>query len=122
MNWDDISTILLSTLGGLNVFQIFFWKLKRRKDTAEVVQAEIDAKQKSIELQQDQYSYLMDTLNKVQKDYYALDEKARQLIIDIQEKCTEIATLKSKITYLKGIACYRTNCDIRILKKDNGGD
>lgn len=119
MEWDVVTTFLLSALGGLNIFQIFFWKQKKRKEEAEVIQAETDAKAKTIELQQDQYTYLIDTLNRVQQDYYNLDEKARQLIIDIQEKCSEIALLKSKITYLKGISCYRTNCEIRIIKKDN---
>lgn len=119
MDWGTLSTILLSALGGLNIFQIFFWKQKKRKEEAEVLQVEAEAKAKTIELQQDQYTYLIDTLNRVQKDYYDLDEKARQLIIDIQEKCSEIALLKSKITYLKGISCYRTNCEIRIIKKDN---
>ena len=119
MEWDVVTTFLLSALGGLNIFQIFFWKQKKRKEEAEVIQAETDAKAKTIELQQDQYTYLIDTLNRVQQDYYNLDEKARQLIIDIQEKCSEIAILKSKITYLKGISCYRTNCEIRIIKKDN---
>jgi hypothetical protein len=32
----------------------------------------------------------------------------------IAAKCTEIATLKSQIAYLKGIRCYRFDCPNRI--------
>lgn len=32
----------------------------------------------------------------------------------IADKCTEIASLKSKVTYLKGIRCYNFTCANRI--------
>lgn len=121
---------ILSTLfGGLNIFQFLFYRSEKKKSEAEAESANIDAKQKNIDLQQDQFDYLLDKLTKYQNDYFELAEKLQEeanrhatemqettqrFTSIINEKCNEIAELKSKIIYFKNLRCYNTNCPHRM--------
>ena len=49
-----ILTIATTLLGGLNVFQMIFWRIEKRKMVAGASALETEAKQKGIDLQQDQ--------------------------------------------------------------------
>lgn len=115
-----ILTIATTLLGGLNVFQMIFWRIEKRKMVAGASALETEAKQKGIDLQQDQYDYLLEKLSKFQSDYFELlekvqkDAKGHAELINV--KCNEIAELKSKLTYYRGISCYKSDCSTRILR------
>lgn len=116
MDW--ILGIIATSLGGLNIFQIIYYKTQRDKLQAEADGATVEAKKKDIDLQQDQYDYLLSKLSKYQEDYFALFDKiqneARIHSEVINTKCNEIAELKSKIVYYKGLRCYKSDCSTRI--------
>lgn len=115
-----ILTIATTLLGGLNVFQMIFWRIEKRKMVADASALETEAKQKGIDLQQDQYDYLLEKLSKFQSDYFELLEKVQKDAKGhaelINTKCNEIAELKSKLTYYRGISCYKSDCSTRILR------
>lgn len=117
MDW--ILAVLATSLGGINIFQFVYYKTQRDKLRAEADTAVTQAKQKDIDLQQDQYDYLLSKLSQFQKDYIELQEKvqseARTHTETITTKCNEIAELKSKIIYYKGLKCYKSDCSLRII-------
>lgn len=126
---DWIITIVASLLGGLNVFQFICWRSEKKKHEAEAASAELDAKQKSMDLSQDQFDYLLNKLTDYQRDYFKLAdqlkdeaqrhanemaETTKKFSIIINDKCNEIAELKSKIIYFKNLRCYKTDCPYRM--------
>lgn len=125
MDW--ILGILATSLGGVNIFQFVYYKTQRDKLRAEADAVTTEAKQKDIDLQQDQYDYLLGKLTKFQTDYFDLLEKvqtdAREHSEVINHKCNEIADLKSKLIYYKGLKCYKSDCSQRIMNnpKDKEG-
>lgn len=114
-----------SILGGVNVFQLVYYKTQRDKLRAEADSAGVDAKHKGLDLMQDQADYLIERLNNVQEEYISLQKKLREEAANhtntINEKCNEIAELKSKIIYFKGLRCYKSDCSMRVSinPKDN---
>ena len=114
----DIQSIIIVLLGGINFIQLFQYKTTVKKYKAEANSATVDAEQKKIDLHQDQYDYLLQKLTKYQEDYFSmserLQEQTRKDIGIINTKCNEIAELKSKIMYYKGLRCYRSDCGKRI--------
>ena len=66
MDW--ILGILATSLGGINIFQFVYYKTQRDKLRAEADTATTEAKQKDIDLQQDQYDYLLSKLSQFQRD------------------------------------------------------
>lgn len=115
-NW--ILEIVLALLGGLNIYQLITWRIQRDKLLTELKTLKLEAKQKETDLVQDQYDYVFLQLSKLQNEYMELQSRVRSEANEhskaIQEKCNEIAALKSKITYYKGLRCYRSGCDTRI--------
>ena len=107
-----------SILGGVNVFQLVYYKTQRDKLRAEADSAGVDAKHKGLDLMQDQADYLIERLNNVQEEYISLQKKLREEAANhtniINEKCNEIAELKSKIIYFKGLRCYKSDCSMRV--------
>lgn len=114
---------------GATITYLFTFKSKKKQIEAEAEHQVISAEHEKLDLNQDRYDYLQTTCDKYIKDYYTLEQEFRQKLaglvdqIDqlklsnaqtISDKCTEIAQLKSKITYLKGIRCYNFTCDKRI--------
>lgn len=133
-NW--ILNIIIALFGGLNIFQLIYWRAERKKHNAEANSADTDAKQKDIDLQQDQYDYLLQKLSDYQREYYDLADRLKQVttnhineISDIErrfgqtinDKCNEISMLKSKLIYYKGLRCYDSNCQKRILVNPKDG-
>lgn len=125
---DTILSILVALFGGCNVFQFLFLRATKKKYAAEVKQVEIAAEQGRVDLQQDQYDYVQGQLSKIQQEYYELAEKYRRNMTEhlqeIDGKCNEIAELKSKVIYFKGLRCYCSDCDRRIKEspyKDGNG-
>ena len=122
--------LIATACGGLNIFQLIWWRSEKRKLAAEADSATADAKQKEIDLQQDQYDYLLEKLSKYQQDYFALADKMQEsthtYLQTINAKCNEIAELKSKLIYFKGLRCYKSDCSMRIKcnpkDKENNGN
>ena len=105
------------------------FKSKRKQVEAEAESQVVEVEQKKQDLKQDQYDYLQKTCDKYIKDYHELEGDFRRQIQELREqmdkimleksqaisaKCNEIATLKAKVTYLKGIRCYNFTCGNRI--------
>lgn len=114
---------------GAAITYIFTFKAKRLQAEAEAESTEVEVEHKKQDLKQDQYDFLQKTCDKYIKDYHTLENDFRKQLqtlrdeIDkislekskaISDKCTEIAELKSKVTYLKGIRCYNFTCQHRI--------
>ena len=116
----ELLAIVSTLLCGLNIFQFIFWKTQRDKMRAEADSSMTDAHRKDIDLQQDQYDYLLQKLNDFQEQYFTLSKKLQDEMLshmsDINAKCDEIAALKSKLIYFKGLRCYRSGCLERIDK------
>lgn len=120
-----VSAILLAVFGGANIWQFIYYKTQRDKLRAEADklkamadEEKVNAKHKGLDLMQDQADYLLEKLNTVQADYVALQSQMRTEMANhtmtINTKCNEIAELKSKVIYLKGIRCYKSDCSLRI--------
>ena len=90
----------------------------KEKFNAEAHTASVEAKHKEIDLHQDQYDYLLTKLSEFQKQYFELSSRLQQetqLHLEaINAKCNELAELKSKLIYFKGLRCYRSDCSHRI--------
>lgn len=128
--WEIISGLLLLS----NIPWFMYYKSEKKKKGAEANQATVQAEQIKIDLQQDQYDYLINKLSHFQKEYVGLqtslnqttDSYTKELIAlkiefsgKINEKCNEIAQLKSKISYYRGLRCYKSDCSIRITEKQS---
>lgn len=115
---ETILSVLLALLGGVNIFQFLFLRATKKKYEAEARAAETAAEHGRVDLQQDQYDYVNSQLSKIQQEYYDLAAKYRETMTnhlqEIDNKCNEIAELKSKLTYFKGLRCYCSDCDKRV--------
>lgn len=115
---ETIITVIAAIFAGCNVFQFLFFRSTRRKYEAEAEAAKTEAEHGKLDLQQDQYDYVNSQLSKIQQEYYELADKYRRTMSEhLQEidlKCNEIAELKSKLIYFKGLRCYRSECQNRI--------
>lgn len=113
-----ILTVLTTLLAGCNILQFIFFKATKKKYEAEAIQADTAAQHERVDLQQDQYDYVNGQLSRIQAEYYDLAEKYRSSMTDhlkeIDTKCNEIAELKSKLVYFKGLRCYVSDCPKRI--------
>lgn len=116
--------IISALLGGLNIFQLICWRSEKQKHQAEADSLSIDAQQKKLDLTEDGYDYLLEKLTKYQQDYFNLADQMQQEMRKhtelINQKCNEIAELKSKLIYFRGLRCYKSECPHRI--KDNPRD
>ena len=127
--FDWALAIISSGSLGAAITYILTFKSKRIQAMAEAESTEVEVEHKKQDLKQDQYDFLQKTCDKYIKDYHTLENDFRKQLqvlrdeIDkvslekskaISDKCTEIAELKSKVTYLKGIRCYNFTCQNRI--------
>lgn len=126
----EMALAIISSGGlGAAITYIFTFKAKKLQAEAEAESTEIEVEHKKQDLKQDQYDFLQKTCDKYIKDYHTLENDFRkqlQMLRDeidkvslekskaISDKCTEIAELKSKVTYLKGIRCYNFTCQHRV--------
>lgn len=117
--------IVASLLAGTNIYQLFCYRSMKTRLTAEAKTASVEAEHKEIDLHQDQYDYLLRKLSEFQNQYFELSSKlqqeTQQHLEAINAKCNELAELKSKLVYFKGLRCYRSDCShrIRINPDDN---
>lgn len=126
----EMALAIISSGGlGAAITYIFTFKAKKLQAKAEAESTELEVEHRKQDLKQDQYDFLQKTCDKYIKDYHTLENDFRKQLqvlrdeIDkvslekskaISDKCTEIAELKSKVTYLKGIRCYNFTCQHRI--------
>lgn len=110
--------ILSALLGGVNILQLIFFRSTKKKYSAEAQKAEVEVQQAKADMHQDQYDYVNEQLSKIQQEYYSLAAKYRETMTahlqEIDQKCNEIAELKSKLVYFKGLRCYCSDCANRI--------
>ena len=126
---DRALAIISSGSLGAAITYVLTFKSKRMQAMAEAESTELEVEHKKQDLKQDQYDFLQKTCDKYIKDYHTLENDFRKQLqtlrdeIDkislekskaISDKCNEIAELKSKVTYLKGIRCYNFTCQHRI--------
>lgn len=134
MEISQILEILGFLTGGAGLNYLFLWKTNRLKAKNEADDIGADVATKTFAMQKDQSEYLIEKLTQYQKDYYTLEDAHRERMRKFQEeltlsqrefseiinkKCEELAVLRSKVTYLKGIRCYNTICQKRIRVNPN---
>ena len=127
--FDWALAIISSGSLGAAITYVLTFKSKRIQAMAEAESTEVEVEHKKQDLKQDQYDFLQKTCDKYIKDYHTLENDFRKQLqtlrdeIDkislekskaISDKCNEIAELKSKVTFLKGIRCYNFTCQNRI--------
>lgn len=143
----DWIALLGCVLGGAGITELInylvTWKSSKLKAQKEAEEVGADVAKKNFEVNKDQSEYLLDKLNKYEREYYELNDRYRDRVTKLQneldtasrefnekinEKCNEIASLKSEIIYLKGIRCYNSNCMVRVIenpdkkKKEDGNN
>lgn len=130
---DELYHWILTFLGsgglGAAITYLLTLKSNQTKAEAEAEVAQINAEHEKLDLTQDKYEFLQSTLDKYVRDYHELESDFRKQLATIREhmdnlmrdhskiiaeKCNEIASLKSQVTYLKGIRCYKFTCNQRI--------
>ena len=126
--FDWALAIISSGSLGAAITYVLTFKSKRIQAMAEAESTEVEVEHKKQDLKQDQYDFLQKTCDKYIKDYHTLENDFRKQLqtlrdeIDkislekskaISDKCNEIAELKSKVTFLKGIRCYNFTCQNR---------
>jgi len=121
----DILSLLFGGGIGALLMQIYTARANKKKLVAEAEDTITEVARKKQDNKQDAFDTMYQELNQCMKDYTAISEeyrehreKMRKYEESVQEqihvKCVELAELKSKITYLKGIRCYDTLCPHRI--------
>lgn len=113
-----IYPLLLALFAGTDILTFVLWRKTKRRVEAKTKSSEIETQQKAVNLAQDQYDYVLQQLTKYQTEYFSLLDRvqssARAHTEEIEQKCSEIAELKSKVAYFRGIRCYRCDCGQRI--------
>lgn len=124
--------MFLTALGGVEGIKqlLRYWRTRKadsRSAQAAADTATAEARHKGLDLMQDQYDYVLTKLSVLQEEYITLQERVRNDAMEhtntINTKCNEIAALKSKIVYYKGLRCYMSDCGQRVLiNPDNTED
>lgn len=133
MELDSLYQWILSIVGGgglgAAITYLFTLKSKVKTEDANAVIVQTKAEHEKLDLKQDKYEYLQETLDKYIRDYHDLEDNFRTKMREVREtidvltrensriiseKCNEIAALKSQVTYLKGIRCYKFTCMDRV--------
>lgn len=110
---------------GAGLMQLYTAKVNKQKLAAELQDALVETERKKQDNRQDAFDTMYQELNQCMKDYSAISKEYREhreemrkqeeaIQKQIQAKCIELAELKSKLTYFKGIRCYDTLCKHRI--------
>lgn len=121
----DILSLLFGGGIGAVLMQLYTAKVNKSKLVAETEDTIAEVARKKQDNLQDAFDTMYQELNQCMKDYTTISEeyrehreKMRKYEESVQEqihsKCVELAELKSKITYLKGIRCYNTLCPHRV--------
>lgn len=113
--------------GGIGSFVTWLVQLKaeKRLKEAEAAQSESTAESMNIANKKDKFEAMYVQITKMMHDYNELSDdyrayrqvatvKERNFQKKVDDKCQELAALKSQIQYLKGLRCYDTTCPNRI--------
>ena len=122
----EILGILLGG-GGIGSFitWVFHFKSEKRIKEAEARQSEQTAESMATANDRDKFESMYVQITKMMQDYNNLSDdyrsyrqvatvKERNFQKKVDEKCQELAALKSQVQYLKGLRCYNTTCSHRI--------
>lgn len=121
----DILSLLFGGGIGAVLMQLYTARVNKSKLIAETEDTMTEVARKKQDNLQDAFDTMYQELNQCMKDYTAISEEYREhrekmrkyeesVQEQIRNKCVELAELKSKITYLKGIRCYNTLCVHRV--------
>ena len=126
MGMIEILGILLGG-GGIGSFitWVFHFKSEKRIKEAEARQSEQTAESMATANDRDKFESMYVQITKMMQDYNNLSDdyrnyrqgatvKERNFQKKVDEKCQELAALKSQVQYLKGLRCYNTTCPHRI--------
>lgn len=126
MEMIEILGILLGG-GGIGSFitWVFHFKSEKRIKEAEARQSEQAAESMATANDRDKFESMYVQITKMMQDYNNLSDdyrnyrqgatvKERNFQKKVDEKCQELAALKSQVQYLKGLRCYNTTCPHRI--------
>ena len=118
----EILGILLGG-GGIGSFVTWAFQLKSEKriKEAEAKQSEQTVESMATANDRDKFESMYVQITKMMQDYNNLSDdyrsyrqvatvKERNFQKKVDEKCQELAALKSQVQYLKGLRCYNTTC------------
>lgn len=121
--------ILGILLGGGGIGSLVTWafqfKSEKRIKEAEAQQSEKTVESMATANDRDKFESMYVQITKMMQDYNNLSDdyrsyrqvatvKERNFQKKVDEKCQELAALKSQVQYLKGLRCYNTTCSHRI--------
>ena len=124
-----IIEILGILLGGGGIGSLVTWafqfKSERRIKEAEAKQSEKTVESMATANDRDKFESMYVQITKMMQDYNNLSDdyrsyrqgatvKERNFQKKVDEKCQELAALKSQVQYLKGLRCYNTTCSHRM--------
>ena len=122
----EILGILLGG-GGIGSFVTwgFHFKSEKRIKEAEAKQSEKTVESMATANDRDKFESMYVQITKMMQDYNNLSDdyrsyrqgatvKERNFQKKVDEKCQELAALKSQVQYLKGLRCYNTTCSHRM--------
>lgn len=122
----EILGILLGG-GGIGSFVtwVFHFKSEKRIKEAEAKQSEKTVESMATANDRDKFESMYVQITKMMQDYNNLSDdyrsyrqgatvKERNFQKKVDEKCQELAALKSQVQYLKGLRCYNTTCSHRM--------
>ena len=124
-----IIEILGILLGGGGIGSLVTWafqfKSEKRIKEAEAKQSEQTVESMATANDRDKFESMYVQITKMMQDYNNLSDdyrnyrqgatvKERNFQKKVDEKCQELAALKSQVQYLKGLRCYNTTCPHRI--------
>ena len=124
-----IIEILGILLGGGGIGSFVTWafqfKSEKRIKEAEAKQSEKTVESMATANDRDKFESMYVQITKMMQDYNNLSDdyrnyrqgatvKERNFQKKVDEKCQELAALKSQVQYLMGLRCYNTTCPHRI--------
>lgn len=124
-----IIEILGILLGGGGIGSLVTWafqfKSEKRIKEAEAEQSEKTVESMTTANDRDKFESMYVQITKMMQDYNNLSDdyrsyrqvatvKERNFQKKVDEKCQELAALKSQVQYLKGLRCYNTTCTHRM--------
>ena len=124
-----IIEILGILLGGGGIGSLVTWafhfKSEKRIKEAEAKQSEQTVESMATANDRDKFESMYVQITKMMQDYNNLSDdyrsyrqvatvKERNFQKKVDEKCQELAALKSQVQYLKGLRCYNTTCSHRM--------
>lgn len=113
--------------GGIGALFTTFYHAKTDKKLkdSEVVKSEKQIENMTATNERDKFESMYVQITKMMQDYNNLSDdyrtyrqsatvKERNFQKKIDDKCQELASLRSQVQYLKGLRCYNTTCPHRI--------